>query len=85
MNYPILGHLLIDHQTNTVKSVPSDTEGAIPLVDVPMMSDYEWQKQALNDRLIHPEWYQDTEDVPTVIARSRVWLDAHTHTHTHTQ
>ncbi len=76
MNYPIIDHLLID--SDTVKSVSGNTEGAIPLYDIPTITDYEWQAHALNSRIIYPERYQTTEDVPAVVARLRAWLDTHT-------
>ena len=50
----------------------------VPLVDIPMMSDYKWQLQALQDRLEYPEKYRHTgEDVEAVIAQLRQWLAAH--------
>lgn len=51
---------------------------AVPLVDIPMMSDYKWQLMCLQDRLEHPENYQDTEDVEAAIERLKKWLAEHT-------
>lgn len=31
---------------NRAESVPTGTKGAVPLLDIPMMSDSEWQKKA---------------------------------------
>ena len=50
----------------------------IPVVDIPMVSDYKWQLDCLNDRLNHPEKYEDTEDVPATIERIKKWLEEHT-------
>lgn len=49
---------------------------SVPLVDIPMMSDYRWQLLALNDRLEHPEKYSG-EDVAATISHLRKWLDEH--------
>ena len=49
----------------------------IPMPDIKMMSDYQWQAGALQSRLEHPELYRDSEDVDTVIAKLRKWLDEH--------
>lgn len=53
------------------------TEGAVPLVNFPMMSDYKWQLSCLESRLAHPEWYAEREDVNAVIASLRKWLEDH--------
>ena len=46
----------------------------LPLVDLPMMSDYTWQLGALKSRLEHPEVYAQFEDVEETVARLRQWL-----------
>ena len=46
----------------------------VPLVDLPMMSDYAWQLGALKSRLEHPEVYAKFEDVEETVARLRQWL-----------
>ena len=46
----------------------------VPLVDLPMMSDYTWQLGALKNRLEHPEVYAQFEDVEETVARLRQWL-----------
>jgi len=53
--------------------------GPVPLVDIPMMSDYKWQRKALQSRLEDPEWYRAIlgEDVEAVIADLRLWLEEH--------
>ena len=50
----------------------------VPLVDIPVMSDYKWQLICLKSRLEHPESYEATEDVPAVIERLKRWLAEHT-------
>jgi len=54
-----------------------DGAGAIPLVDIPMMSDFKWQFDCLQDRLMYPEKYRDKEDVEATIVRLRKWLSEH--------
>ena len=46
----------------------------MPIVNIPMMSDYEWQLECLNDRLEHPEKYADSENVPQVIEQLKHWF-----------
>ena len=46
----------------------------VPLVDLPMMSDYTWQLGALKSRLEHPEVYAQFEDVEETVARLHQWL-----------
>ena len=50
----------------------------LPVVDIPMMSDYRWQLNCLKSRLEHPEIYAADEDVPAVIERLKRWLAEHT-------
>lgn len=55
-----------------------ETGETIPLVDIPLMSDYKWQLSSLQSRLDHPEWYAAIgEDVDTTIAQLRRWLEKH--------
>lgn len=56
--------------------VTTKQTGTVPLVDIPMMSDYEWQEKALQSRLANPEFYRKAlgEDVEAAIARIREWL-----------
>lgn len=35
--------------------------GEIPIVNIPMMSDYNWHLLSLQGRLRHPEWYAELE------------------------
>ncbi len=49
----------------------------IPIADIPMMSDYKWQLNCLNDRLEHPEKYSKTENVEETIKKLKQWLAAH--------
>lgn len=67
--FPIVGHARVMDGAKCV--------GFIPIVDVPMVSDYKWQLDCLNDRLEHPEKYADKEDLPATIARLRKWLSEH--------
>ncbi len=62
--YPIAGY------------VTTKETGPVPLVDIPMMSDYKWHLSCLNSRLENPEMYRTVlgEDVETVIAELRATL-----------
>lgn len=65
--YEITGYKnVIDENKNIV--------GRVPIVDIPQISDYEWQLNCLNDRLQHPEKYEDIENVEETIAKLRKWL-----------
>ena len=51
-----------------------------PLVDIPQMSDYKWQYEALMDRIKSPEKYEaHGEDVPATIERLKQWLIENRH------
>lgn len=54
-----------------------ETGREIPIVDSPMMSDYDWQCSCLESRLRHPEAYAPYEDVEAKIAKLRAWLEEH--------
>ncbi len=61
--YPIAGY------------VTTKQQGTLPLVDIPMMSDYKWHLSCLNSRLENPEMYRAAdEDVEAVIAELRETL-----------
>lgn len=61
-SYPVTGYLSVD-------GMPT-----VPLVDIPMMTDYQWQLFALESRLQHPENYAPFEDVAETVANLRQWL-----------
>ena len=46
-NYPVIGY------------VEDETLGTVPLLDIPMMSDYNWQLRPLQSRLKNPELYRE--------------------------
>lgn len=53
---------------------------AVPLVDIPMMSDYKWQYNCLMDRIEDPEKYAATgEDVMAKIEHLKKWLVENRH------
>ena len=56
---------------------PTQHHGLGPILDVPQMSDYQWQKRCLESRLAHPEHYAKFEDVDAHVARLRKWLAEH--------
>lgn len=57
-DYPVIGY------------VSTRETGTVPLVDIPMMSDYKWDLECLESRKKHPEVYRKMgEDVEAVIAK----------------
>lgn len=61
--YPVVGY------------VETKQTGPIPLVDIPMMSDYRWHQLGLENRLKNPEIYRASgEDVDATIAQLRETL-----------
>lgn len=50
------------------------TGEAIPIVDIPQMSDYKYQLMTLNDRIEHPERYEANENVLEVMDKIKRWL-----------
>ena len=63
--YPVTGYIF------------AQQTGTVPLADLPMMSDYQWQALSLKDRLENPEKYRTIlgEDVEATIARLRECLE----------
>ena len=52
--------------------------GPVPVLDIPMQTDVDWQRDCLRSRQENPEAYAALgEDVPAVIARIKVWLKEH--------
>ena len=47
---------------------------AVPVVDVPVMSDFRWQLNALKSRLQRPDLYEKQEYVPHTVNKLRHWL-----------
>ena len=41
--------------------VDKDYPGAVPLLDIKMMSDFKWQYGCLMSRLEHPEYYENID------------------------
>ena len=68
--FPVVGHAKVMNRNREVV-------GTIPIVDIPQVSDYQWQLDCLNDRLEHPEKYESFEDVEEHIAQLRQWLATH--------
>ena len=54
-----------------------ETGREIPVVDIPVVSDYDWQRSCLESRLRHPEANEPNEDVESAIAKLRAWLEEH--------
>ncbi len=49
--------------------------GVFPILDLPMVSDYKWQLEALESRLRHPKQYEGREDMAAAIGRLRKYLE----------
>ncbi len=71
--YDVQGYVKADEAGN-LRAVTPTTIGAMPIINIPLMSDYTWQKRCLEDRLKHPEKYADRENLPETIARLRKCL-----------
>lgn len=65
-SYPVTGYL-------SVAGMPT-----VPLVDLPMMTDYQWQLSCLKSRLQHPEVYAQFENVEETVAKLHQWLKENT-------
>ena len=71
--YDILGYV-----SPQGDNVPKETTGAVPLLDIKMMSDFKWQYGCLMSRIEHPEHYMDIDtDVNAVIEKLKQWLIDH--------
>ena len=57
-------------------TVEHEVLGAVPIVDIHLMSDYEWHVSCLKSRLEHPEAYREMfgEDVEAVIDQLRATI-----------
>jgi len=59
-------------------NVAATGKKALPLVNVPFMSDYKWQYECLQDRLKEPDKYREIgEDVEATIEHLKKWLAEH--------
>ena len=68
----------VDGQYFPVEAVvPLKGNGYLPVLNIPQMSDVQWQRRCLSERLADPEKYAKIEDVDTAIARLRKWLKEH--------
>ena len=76
--YTISGRKYKVEEYVKVKNKDTQEQYLLPLVDIPMASDYKWQSDALESRLKHPEWYEKDENVSEVIERLKAWLSEHT-------
>ncbi len=76
-DFDIIGYVSTDVRYKG-KRVDKNTPGAVPLVDIKMMSDFKWQYGCLMSRLEHPEHYKDIDtDVKAVIEELKQWLREH--------
>ena len=50
----------------------------LPIVNLPLMSDYKWQYNCLQDRIKEPEKYREIgENVEATIEKLKKWLVEH--------
>lgn len=77
--FPVIGYIQADESKGNIGcNVPKGTPGAVPLVDIKMMSDFKWQYGCLMSRLEHPEHYKDIDiNVSAVIKKLKQWLLEH--------
>lgn len=62
----------------TNKNVTTAGKKALPIVNIPFMSDYRWQYECLQDRLKEPDKYREIgEDVEATIEHLKKWLVEH--------
>ena len=57
--------------------LPLKDNGFLPILNIPQMSDIQWQRRCLSERLANPQKYAKIEDVEAVTARLRNWLREH--------
>lgn len=64
---------------SVLEYVTDEEMGDVPAIGLPIMSDYKFQRIALEDRLQYPEVYREVlgEDVELAIAGLRRWLEDH--------
>lgn len=76
-DFDIIGYVSTDVRYKG-KRVDKNTPGAVPLLDIKMMSDFKWQYGCLMSRLKHPEHYENIDaDVNAVIEKLKQWLREH--------
>lgn len=76
-DFNIIGYVSTDARYKG-KRVDKNTPGAVPLLDIKMMSDFKWQYLSLMSRIENPEHYKDIdEDVSAVIEKIKQWLREH--------
>lgn len=76
-DFYIIGYVSTDARYKG-KRVDKNTPGAVPLLDIKMMSDFKWQYLSLMSRIENPEHYKDIdEDVSAVIERIKQWIREH--------
>lgn len=69
-------------QNEVIQSSTNETK-KLPLVNIPLMSDFKWQYMVLQDRLHYPEKYREKgEDVEATITRLKKWLKEYKSTET---
>ena len=64
------------HNYSIIGTVEHEVLGAVPVVDIRLMSDYKWHVSCLKSRLENPEAYREMfgEDVEAVIDQLRATI-----------
>lgn len=76
-DFYIIGYISTDARYKG-KEVDKTTPGAVPLVDIKMMSDFKWQYGCLMSRIENPEGYKSIgENVSAVIEKLKKWIREH--------
>lgn len=69
---------VIDGTTyHVIGEVKAPSGALVVVLDIPMMSDIALQRESLLSRLRNPANYAQYENVPDVVNRLEVWLEAH--------
>lgn len=76
ITYPIIGYVKIDY-CGDIKPTSHQDSKALPVADIPLMSDYRWQEMCLEDRVNNPEKYPDKEKLARDIEKLTSWLEEH--------
>ncbi len=63
----------------------NSSDEIVPVINIPQISDYEYQLMNLKSRIEHPEYYEASENVSEVMKRLKTRLLKETTTHLYLQ
>lgn len=61
------------------------TSKIVPIIDIPQDSDYKYQLMSLRSRIMHPEYYEASENILEVMEELKTWLIEKTTAHLYLQ